>query len=105
MKTSQLLLSGLDITEDAYSFEAQFILSTSDKSRSIDIGDLDSEARLKEVKDYFSLEESPTEIRTQLMELIMEKANISSTIIEGHDFEETVKSKRVERSAKNYDIE
>ncbi|MEN6313106.1 MAG: hypothetical protein ABFD25_02535 [Clostridiaceae bacterium] len=104
MKTSQLLLSGLDITEDAYNFEAQFILSISDKSRSVDIGDLDLEAKLREIKEFFNLEETPLEIRSQLMELIMEKANISSSIIEGNDYEETIKAKRVERRAKNYDM-
>lgn len=104
MKTSQLLLSGLDITEDAYNFEAQFILSASDKSRSVDIGDLDLEAKLREIKEFFNLEETPLEIRSQLMEMIMEKANISSSIIEGNDYEETIKVKRVERRAKNYDM-
>lgn len=104
MKTSQLLLSGLDITEDAYNFKAQFILSTSNKSRSVDIGDLDSEAKLCEIKDFFNLEEAPSEIGNQLMELIMEKANISSSIIEGNDYEETIKVKRVERRAVNLDM-
>lgn len=104
MKTFQLLLSGLDITEDAYIFKAQFILSSSDTSRSVDIGDLDSEAKLAEIKEFFMLEETPSEIRSQLMEMIMEKANISSSIIEGNDYEETIKTKRVERSAKNLDM-
>jgi len=104
MKTSQLLLSGLDITEDAYNFEAQFILSAPNKSKSVDIGDLESETKLKEIKDYFNLEESPSVIRNQLMELVMEKAKISSTIIEGKDYEETIKVKRVERSARSYDM-
>lgn len=104
MKTSQLLLSGLDITEDSYNFEAQFILSASDKSKSIDIGDLDSESKLKEIKAFFGLEESPGDMRRQLMDMVMEKANIGSTIIEGEDYEETIKVKRVERIAKSYDM-
>ena len=104
MKTSQLLLSGLDITEDAYNFKAQFILTASGKSKSFDIGDLDSESMLEKIKIYFSLEESPAEIKRQLMEMIMEKANIGSTIIEGEDYEETIKKKRVERISKSFDM-
>lgn len=104
MKTSQLLLSSLDITEDAYFFKAQFILSTFNKTRSVDISDLDSEAKLMEIKEFFNLEETPLEIKSQLMELIMEKAKISSSIVEGNDYEETIKVKRVERGAGNFDF-
>ena len=104
MKTSQLLLSGLDITEDEYNFKAQFILNAPGKSKSFDIDDLDSDSKLDKIKTYFDLEESPSEIKKQLMEMIMEKANIGSTIIEGEDYEETIKIKRVERIAKSFDM-
>lgn len=104
MKTSELLLSGLDITEDAYNYEAKFILSSPDKSRSFDIGDLDIETKLLNIKEYFNLEESPSMIRSKLMELIMEKANISSSIVEGLNYEETSKTKHVERMAKSADM-
>lgn len=88
MKTSQLLLSGLDITEDDYNFKAQFILSAYDKSKSVDINDLESGPMLEKIKVYFDLEETPAEIRKQLMSKVMENANISSKIIEGENFEE-----------------
>ena len=104
MKTSQLLLSGLDITEDEYNFKAQFILNAPGKSKSFDIDDLDSDSKLDKIKTYFDLEESLSEIKKQLMEMIMEKANIGSTIIEGEDYEETIKIKRVERIAKSFDM-
>lgn len=104
MKTSQLLMSGLDITEDEYNFKAQFILNAPGKSKCFDIGDLDSDTLLDKIKTYFGLEESPYEIKNQLMEMVMEKANIGSTIIEGEDYEETIKRKRVERIAKSLDM-
>ncbi len=104
MKTFQLLLSGLDITEDAYSFKAQFILSAHGKSKSVDIDDLDSESMLQKIKTYFGLEESHEEINKQLMIMVMEKAHIGSSIIEGEDFEETIKKKRVERIARSFDM-
>lgn len=104
MKTSQLLLSGLDITEDEYNFKAQFILNSHDKSKSVDINDLESGSMLEEIKTYFGLEESPAEINKQLMSMVMEKASISSKITEGEDFEETIKEKRIERIAKSFDM-
>ena len=104
MKTLQLILSGLDITEDEYNFKAQFILNAAGKSKSVDIGDLESDQMLEEIKTFFSLEESPLEMKKQLMEMIMEKANIGSTIIEGVDYEETIKKKRVERIASSFDM-
>ncbi len=104
MKTSQLLLSGLDITEDEYSFKAQFILSAAGKSKNVDIGDLDTDSDLEKLKTYFELEETPSEIKKQLMEMIMEKAHIGSTIIEGEDYEETIKRKHIERVAKSFDM-
>lgn len=104
MKTSQLLMTGLDITEDEYNYKAQFILNSPGKSKSLEIGDLDSSSILEEIKTYFNLDDSPSEIKEQLMGMIMEKANIGSTIIEGLDYEETVKKKRVERFAKSFDL-
>ncbi len=104
MKTSQLLLSSLDITEDGYSFKAQFILSSPEKSKNVDIDALESESSLEEIKTYFGLDESTSEIKNQLMDMIMEKAHIGSTIIEGEDYEETVKKKKVERLANSLDM-
>jgi hypothetical protein len=104
MKTSQLLLSGLDITEDEYSYKAQFILNAPGKSRGYEIGDLDSHHTLAEIKNFFSLDEAPDEIGKTLMEMVMEKANIGSNIIEGENYEETIKRKHVERAAKSFDM-
>jgi hypothetical protein len=38
------------------------------------------------------------------MDMVMEKANICSEIIEGENFEETVNRKRVERAARSFDL-
>ena len=83
MRTSNLLLSSLDITEDEYSFKGQFILSASDKTRSVDMNDLETEACLRQISDFFGLEEEPADIRQILMGMIMEKADICSVIMEG----------------------
>lgn len=83
MKTSDLLLSSLNITEDDYDYKGQFILSTSEKARSVDMAEIEIEDRLREISDFFSLEDDLDKIRQILMDMIMEKANICSFIVEG----------------------
>lgn len=104
MRMDQLILSGLDITEDEYSFKAQFILNGPDKAKSVDLETLEQIPILKELKSYFELEESIDEIKDKLMDMVMEKANIYSKIIEGEDFEETINKKNLERMAKDFDL-
>jgi hypothetical protein len=86
MRTEQLLLSGLDITEDNYSFKGQFILSGAGKSKHVDVEDLEHHSFLADLKKYFELEEHITDIRNILMEMIVEKAHISSKIVEGENY-------------------
>lgn len=104
MKTSELLLTGLDINEDEYNFKAQFILNAPGKSKGYDINDLESESKLSEIKSYFNLDESQSQIKSILMEMIMEKAHISSSIIEGENFEEASKKKSMNRLASTLDM-
>jgi hypothetical protein len=104
MKTLQLLLSGLDITEDEYSYKAQFILNAPGKSRGYQIGDLDCNHTLSEIKTFFNLDEAPDEIGKMLMEMVMEKANIGTNIVEGENYGETANRKHVERAAKSFDL-
>lgn len=73
MKTEQLLLSSLDITEDEYIFKGQFILSGKGKSKQVDMEQLDQQAYLEELKEYFDLEEPTSEIRNKLISMVVEK--------------------------------
>ncbi len=104
MKVDQLILSGLHITEDEYHFAGQFILNGLDKSKTVDLEDLDKDTMLESLKSYFSLEEPVSEIRSRLMEKVMEKAHISSKIVEGINYDESAKKKKMERLAKNLDM-
>lgn len=104
MKTSELLLSSLNITEDDYSYKGLFILSANSKSRQMDMSDLDNESKMAELKAFFSLDESIGEIRASLMDMIFDKAAISSVIIEGEDYEENAKRKKTERRASSLDL-
>jgi len=88
MRTDQLLMSGLDITEDNYIFKGQFILSIGDKSRHVDMEELEKLPYLEELKKYFDLEESPSEIRDILIDMVVEKEKIGSKIREGKNLEE-----------------
>ncbi|HEY8348399.1 MAG TPA: hypothetical protein PK767_09225 [Clostridiales bacterium] len=88
MRTDQLLMSGLDITEDNYIFKGQFILSSEDKSKHVDMEELEKLPYLEELKKHFDLEESPSEIRNILIDMVVEKAKIGSKIREGKNLEE-----------------
>jgi hypothetical protein len=88
MRTEQLLLSSLDITEDEYMFKGQFILNSGDKSKHVDMEELEQQSFLEELKEYFNLEESTSEIRNKIIDMVVEKAQISSKIVDGRNFEE-----------------
>ncbi len=104
MKTNQLILSGLHITEDEYSYKGQFILDAPGKSRSIDMDDLEKSSFISELKKYFELEEPEGDIRNILMDMVVEKAHVASKIVEGENYEEASKKKKVERSARSLDM-
>lgn len=104
MKTSDLLLSSLNITEDDYSYKGLFILGSEEKSIQMDVSDLDKDTKLAELKEFFGLEESTQDIGKILMDKVLEKAHISSVIIEGEDYEENARRKKTERLANTFDI-
>ena len=62
MKIDQLVLSNLNITEDHYHFKGHFILKSSDKSKSVDLEELEKPSVLEDIKTYFDLEEPTKEI-------------------------------------------
>jgi hypothetical protein len=104
MKTNQLIVSGLHITEDEYSYKGQFILNGKGKSRPVDMDDLENSSFISELRDFFDLEEPVGNIRDILMDMIVEKAHISSKIVEGENYDESSKQKKVERSARSLDM-
>lgn len=104
MKTVNLLVSSLSITEDDYSYKGLFILSENEKTINVDISDLENNSKLMEIKAFFELEESPVEIRKILMDLVMEKASISSKFNEGEQYGEELKRKKMEKTARSFDM-
>ncbi|MGI6778101.1 MAG: hypothetical protein ACOX7R_08815 [Acetivibrionales bacterium] len=104
MKTSDLLLSGLHITEDNYHYKGLFFLSNKDVSVQVDLEDLMHDKTVEQLKDKFQLEECVQEIRKILMERVIDKANISSKITEGEKYEEKVGRTNIEKAADALDL-
>lgn len=104
MKTRDLLLSSLNITEDDYSYKGQFILSAGETSTHVELLELESDAGLQKIKAIFQLEESFDEIKKMIMEKVMEKASISSRNVEGENYGEDLPRKKGERAARSLDL-
>ncbi len=85
MKTLDLLVSNLNITEDEYLFKGPFTLSSGELTMDLDITDIDIPEKLDEIKSYFNLEEDTSQINKILFNAVLEKAGISSVIKEGKD--------------------
>ena len=104
MKTTDLLLSSLSITEDEYDYKGSFFLGSGGVSVKVDISDLQSNTKIDELKGVFKLEEEPDEIRKIIMDMVMEKAVISSKITEGEEYEEKASRTLRENSIKSLDM-
>jgi len=104
MKTSELLLSSLNITEDEYNYKGEFFLSFKDIAVKFDLADLPNNSRIDELKSTFNLEENHDGIRKALMDMVIEKADISSKVTEGEDYEEKVLRTLLEQTAKAMDL-
>jgi len=86
MKISDLLISGVDITEDNYHYIGQFILSSKNKSINLDLAELNGEEAINLIKETFDLEESNDEIRQSLIDRLVIKAGISSKDVQGENY-------------------
>ena len=92
MKVSDLLISGLNITEDYYYYKGLFILNYDNKSLHIDVAELDDENTLAHIKKYFGIEQPTAEIRKELILRLVRKAAVSSRIVEGENYFELIKA-------------
>lgn len=104
MKTSDLLLTGLSITEDDYNYIGSFILAGNNNTLNVAMSDLEDTAKLEAIKNLFGLDENVENIRKILMDLVVEKAAISSKFNEGEGYSEDMKRKKTETTARSLDI-
>ena len=86
MKASELLVSSVNITEDEYCYKGTFILSGNDKSLYMDMAELEDTRKIEDIKSMFGLEESTDAVNKTIMDMILEKAAISSRINEGESY-------------------
>lgn len=87
MRTSDLLLSKLDINEYNYSYSGQFYLSSEGAHIQVDISDIQSDPIINSIKKVFSLKDDITQIRNTLMDMLVEAARVGSRITEGENYE------------------
>lgn len=86
MKSKDLLLSSLHITEDEYHYKGQFILSCGTDSINVDVTEFQTDPKVSEIKKIFDLEEPLEEIRSTIMTRIIEKSTLSSRNVEGENY-------------------
>jgi len=83
-----LKVVNLNITEDFYIYKGVFQLCSSDKSMEIDLADFSdyNERKLKEIKNYFDLNDSLRDIYKIIMDKVMDAAKIQSRVIENYSY-------------------
>ncbi|NMB95518.1 MAG: hypothetical protein GYA02_02750 [Clostridiaceae bacterium] len=86
MRISDLLISGVHISEDNYHYTGQFTLSDGNKTLDVDIAELNDEKTVNLIKENFNLAESVEEIRKSLIDRLVLKAGISSKNVQGEDY-------------------
>jgi len=83
-----LKVVNLNITEDFYVYKGIFQLCSSDKGMEIDLADLSNfnERKLKEIKNFFDLQDSLCDIYRIIMDKVMDAAKIQSRVIENYSY-------------------
>ncbi|MBZ4646381.1 MAG: hypothetical protein PWR27_341 [Petroclostridium sp.] len=104
MLCKDLKVVNLNITEDYYEYKGLFRLCSGEKCLDIDLMDLDNDNKLKEIKSNFNLKDDISDIKTILMEKIMEATKIESRIVEGKDYNENENDKKTERKISSMDM-
>lgn len=104
MKATELLVSNLNITEDDYNYKGIFTLSNQDKSMSVDLAELETTAKLQEIKTFFGLDEETETIKDTILKMVIENSSISSKIKQGEDYKENTKKKNIERIVNSLDM-
>jgi fructose-1-phosphate kinase PfkB-like protein len=104
MKSNDLLVSNLNISEDEYSYKGLFTLSGEGISMAVDLSELDENVTINEIISKFTLKESKEEIRKIIMDKVMVQAAVSTQIKEGIDFQDEKKKNKIDKSANSLDM-
>lgn len=98
MKCKDLKVVNLNITEDNYEYKALFRLCTDSACMDVDLDGFEKVETLEEIKKTFSIDEGIDEIKSIIMEKVMEASKAESKISEGKDCCKDVDDKKIKRS-------
>lgn len=98
MRCMDLKIVNLNITEDNYEYKALFRLCNDSTCIDLDLSRFSETETLEEIKKSFSIEESIDEMKSIIMEKIMEATRIESRTTEGENCCGEVKDKKIQRS-------
>jgi hypothetical protein len=104
MKSSELLVSNLSITEDEYNYRGVFTLSCNDIVMTIELSDMDTLKTIEEIKEKFELDEEIAAIRKILMDKVITHSGLSSRNNEGENYNDSTSKKKLEKEAKSLDM-
>jgi SMC interacting uncharacterized protein involved in chromosome segregation len=98
MRCMDLKVVSLNITEDNYEYKALFRLCNDSTCIDLDLSRFSETETLEEIKKSFSIDESIDEMKSIIMQKVMEATKIESRITEGQNCCEDVKDKKLQRS-------
>lgn len=97
MRCKDLKITALDISEYNYEHKAVFRLCNESTCLNLEVEKLSDKQTLEEIKNVFSLEEQPEEIKDIIMDKIMEASKIESRVYQGENCCPEVQDKKVQR--------
>lgn len=93
MKLTNLLVSNVSISEEAYSSENSFTLSDQNNNTlSLNVMELEVEQTLKSIKEKFSISEDISVIKSYIMTKITELASLGISTKQGENYQEETKN-------------
>lgn len=82
VKSSELKVVGLSITEDFYCYKGTFMLYGKEDYIFVDLAEFD-DAMLNKIKNKFGIDETPDEIREVIMSKLIEASKLECRNVQG----------------------
>ena len=101
MKSEQLKVLTLNISEDNYDYRALFRLCTDTAYMEVDLTELSLNIKVEEIKAKFELDEQIDEIRDIIIKMVIAVSDVKSNVTEGenyskHENKETSKQRAID---------
>jgi len=98
VELKDLKVVSLNITEDNYEYKGLFRLCSDDKCMEADLEKLSDESFLEEVKKTFSINESISAIKSDIMDKVVEASKLESRNVQGENCCNDKNNKKIDRS-------